>query len=327
MLKSPWQIALSEAVTDPKELLETLQLDLAFLPAAQAAAQLFPLRVPRGFIARMEKGNLHDPLLQQVLPLGAELIKTPGFTSDPLFEKKSNPVPGLLHKYYGRVLLTLTGVCGVNCRYCFRREFPYAENNPGSAGWEKALTYIANDKTIKEVIFSGGDPLIMTDQQLNKLITKIKEIPHIKTLRIHSRLPIVLPERITDELINILTSTHLQVVMVVHSNHPNELDNAVAVASKKISSKNITLFNQSVLLKNINDSASTLIELSEKLFSIGILPYYLHLLDKVKGAAHFDVDEITAVNFHQQMMQKLPGYLVPKLVKEKSGAVSKLLVY
>ena len=291
MLKYPWQIALSEAVSDPKELLESLQLDPALLPAAHAATQLFSLRVPRSFIARMEKGNPRDPLLQQVLPLGAELAKTPGFTSDPLSEKKSNPVPGLLHKYYGRVLLTLTGVCGVNCRYCFRREFPYADNNPGSAGWEKALTYIANDKTIKEVIFSGGDPLIMTDQQLNKLIIKITQIPHIKILRIHSRLPIVLPERITEELINNLANTRLNIVMVVHSNHPNELDDTVAPAIKKLRNKNITVLNQSVLLKNINDSVLTLIELSEKLFSLGILPYYLHLLDKVNGTAHFDVDK------------------------------------
>lgn len=327
MSKFPWQIALSEAVTDPKELFESLQLDPAFLPAAQAAAQLFPLRIPRNFVARMEKGNLHDPLLQQVLPLGVELTATPGFSSDPLSEKQANPVPGLLHKYHGRVLLTLTGVCAVNCRYCFRREFPYAENNPGSAGWEKVLTYIANDKSIKEVILSGGDPLIMTDQQLNKLIVKITEIPHVKILRIHSRLPIVLPERITDELMAILTSIRLKVVIVIHGNHPNELDDTVAVAVKKLRNKNITVLNQSVLLKNINDSVSTLIKLSEKLFSLGVLPYYLHLLDKVSGTAHFDVNETIAKNLHQQMMQKLPGYLVPKLVRETSGAMFKLPVY
>lgn len=325
-LKS-WQIALKNSITDPAELLEFLDLDLALLPAAQAAVKLFPLRVPRGFVARMQKGNLQDPLLRQVLPLGIELAETPGFTQDPLQEKNANPIPGLLHKYHGRVLLTTVSSCAVNCRYCFRREFPYNENNPGNQGWDRVLDYIAQDKTISEIILSGGDPLVATDEYLETLCQKIAAIPHVKTLRIHSRLPIVLPARITDDFVKWVTALDLRVVLVTHCNHPQEIDSEVCEAFKRLRQSGITLLNQAVLLKEINDSAEVLVALSELLFDVGVLPYYLHLLDKVQGTAHFEVDEARAQKLLQEATRRLPGYLVPKLVREVAGAGAKLSVH
>jgi EF-P beta-lysylation protein EpmB len=286
--------------------------------------QQFPLRVPRGFVARMQKGNLEDPLLKQVLPLNQELMPTFGFSKDPLHEKEATKLPGLLHKYRDRVLLTLVSACAINCRYCFRRHFPYEENNPGIEGWNHAIDYIKNNSEIKEVIFSGGDPLILKDMQLQELTQKIAKISHVKRLRIHTRMPIVLPERITDELLHWLTASRLTSIMVVHANHANEIDDSVTIAMDKLLKAGIRVFNQSVLLKGINDSVSALVELSEKLFDAGIIPYYLHMLDRVQGAAHFEVDEKIARNLVWDMMQELPGYLVPKLVREQAGAPAKI---
>lgn len=322
-----WQTALRNTITDPKELLELLDLDLALLPAAQQAAKLFPLRVPRGFVARMQKREINDPLLRQILPLHLELAEVKGFNADPLQENKVNPLPGLLHKFQGRVLLTITGACAINCRYCFRREFPYEQNNPGTAGWEKVLTYIAADPEIKEVILSGGDPLVASDTFLAKLTQQLAAIPHLKILRIHTRLPIVLPERITTELLDWFTTTRLQAVMVVHCNHPNEIDQNVSHALNQLRQRGVILLNQAVLLKGVNDSAALLTKLSEQLFATGTLPYYLHLLDKVKGAAHFEVDEATAIQLVNKMMACLPGYLVPKLVREEPGAPFKMPLF
>jgi EF-P beta-lysylation protein EpmB len=321
-----WQELLTQAVTDPAELLRLLDLDPMLVLTAQKAAQLFALRVPHGFINRMKKRDPNDPLLRQVLPMQDELRQAPGFQADPLGERQTNPIPGLLHKYHGRVLLILSGACGVNCRYCFRREFPYNTNNPGSAGWEKALAYIQQDPTITEVILSGGDPLVIPDRLLRSMVQKISAIPHIKTLRIHSRMPIVLPERITPDLLACLTETHLRCVLVLHTNHAQEIDETVCRAIQQVRNTNITLLNQSVLLRGVNDSAAVLIALSERLFDMGVLPYYLHLLDKVSGAAHFDVDEETARALVLDMMRFLPGYLVPRLVREEVGAVSKVPV-
>jgi EF-P beta-lysylation protein EpmB len=318
-----WQMQLAQAVTDPSELLRLLNLAPELAMGAQKAAREFALRVPRGFVARMKKGDMNDPLLRQVLPLHEELEEAPGFNSDPLGERAVNPIPGLLHKYHGRVLLVLSGACGVNCRYCFRREFPYEDNNPGSAGWEKALAYIQQETSISEIILSGGDPLLMPDRRLSELLQKITAIPHVKTLRIHSRMPIVLPARITTELLSALTDTKLRCVLVLHTNHAQEIDDTVCAAIQKMRDAQITVLNQSVLLRGVNDSAQVLINLSERLFDMGVLPYYLHLLDKVKGSAHFDVDEQTARRIVLEMMQKLPGYLVPRLVREEAGATSK----
>lgn len=319
-----WQKLLSEAITDPRELLDILQLDFALLARAQQAVKLFPLRVPRSFVAKMQPRDPHDPLLRQVLPLGEELQEVTGYNADPLQENAVNPIPGLLHKYYGRVLLTLTGACGVNCRYCFRREFPYSENNPGKNSWEQAVAYIAADPTISEVILSGGDPLIVSDVQLQQLIDKVAAIAHVTTLRIHTRMPIVLPERITQGLIQCLTSTRLRPVMVLHCNHPNEIDAEISAAMQQLRAAQVTLLNQSVLLCGVNDSIAILCELSKKLFSVGILPYYLHTLDKVRGAAHFSVTEAKACELAWGVAQHLPGYLVPKLVKEEAGQAAKI---
>lgn len=321
---STWQTALIESITDPKELFDLLELDKSLLPAAESAAKLFPFKVPRSFIARIPKGNINDPLLRQVLPIDAELLDVSGYHADPLQETKFNPVPGLLHKYHGRVLLTLTSVCGINCRYCFRRHFAYENNNPGSSGWVTALEYIAKDSSIAEVILSGGDPLVANDQLLKIFMHKLTAIPHIKRLRIHSRMPVVLPERITPELIAAITSSQLKTILVIHANHPREINQDVCDALQLLTQAGVTLLNQTVLLKGVNDSADTLVELSETLFHAGVQPYYLHVLDKVQGAAHFDMPRETASQLHWAMAQRLSGYLVPKLVCEQPGAPAKL---
>ncbi|MDF2940118.1 MAG: epmB [Gammaproteobacteria bacterium] len=315
---------MSAAITDPAQLLAYLNLAPGLLESAKAAGKLFPLKVPLGFANRMEKGNPNDPLLRQILPLGAELVETTGYGSDPLEEQASNPIPGLLHKYHGRVLLITAGTCAVNCRYCFRREFPYEDNNPGSKGWDKAIEYIQNDSSITEVILSGGDPLMLSDKPLQNLLNKIAEICHVKTLRFHTRLPVVLPERINENLINILEQARLQVVMVIHCNHPNEIDSQVSQALHRLKNAGISLFNQSVLLAGVNDNVDTQIALQQKLFENNVLPYYLHLLDKVRGTAHFYVTDEAAKQIIAGMTQRLPGYLVPKLAREVPGLGSKL---
>lgn len=323
--KQGWQVAMSDLITDPAELLDLLQLDPALLDAANAATRLFPLRVPRAFAERMERGNPNDPLLKQVLPIGAELKVVPGFTADPLGEEPANVLPGLLHKYPGRVLVTPTSACAVHCRYCFRRTFPYEDNNPGSAGWAKIIDYIDNDKTIHEVILSGGDPLAVSDLMLAKMSERLNQLAHVKTLRLHTRLPIVMPERITEQFVTWAKAVKQQLVMVLHVNHPNEISSDVAEALQQLRPF-ITLLSQSVLLKDVNDDVSTLTALSKTLFNVGILPYYLHVLDKVEGVAHFDVDLSTALKLYEQLQHSLPGYLVPRLAREDAGMQSKTLL-
>lgn len=319
-----WQQGLKEVVRNPDELFELLQLNAEDIPIRLAACKDFALKVPRGFVTKMEVGNWNDPLLQQVLPQGAELAEQPGFINDPLQEVRSNPQPGLIHKYQGRVLLIVSGGCAINCRYCFRRHFPYGDNNPSRQQWQESLNYIAEDDSIHEVILSGGDPLVASDKQLAELIQLIEAIPHVQTLRIHSRLPLVIPERITSAFTNILSSSRLKSVFVIHCNHANELDGKVEQALLKLQSVGCTLLNQSVLLAGINDNSAVLKALSEKLFKYGVLPYYLHMLDKVRGAAHFDVTEDAAIEIVEQLRISLPGYLVPKLVRESPDAGSKV---
>jgi EF-P beta-lysylation protein EpmB len=321
-----WQRALSDLVTDPSELLSILELDPALKEAAYLASQSFALKVPRTYVKRMQKGNIHDPLLQQVLPLGIELLPVPGYGSDPLEEVKVNPVPGLLHKYHGRVLVTLTGACAIHCRFCFRRHFPYHENNPGKRGWTAIFDYIKKDTSIHEVILSGGDPLAVNDHVLQSFTEGLIDIPHLKRLRIHTRLPVVLPERITQELMHWISSLKLNLIIVLHTNHPQEINEEVCAALKLLRQAQVHLLNQSVLLKGINDDACTLISLSQTLFAAGVLPYYLHVLDKVAGAAHFDLDRESAHVLHQQLSTHLPGYLVPRLVCEEAGQLSKVLL-
>jgi EF-P beta-lysylation protein EpmB len=321
-----WQTSLRAAISDPLELLTRLGLETYFSERMREATRLFPLRVPRGFVERMRKGDIHDPLLRQVLPISEEFIEAPGYSSDPVGDLAANKIPGLLHKYQGRVLLTLTGTCAVNCRYCFRREFPYTENNPGTAGWQAALDYIAADPSITEVIFSGGDPLVLPDASLAKLVARLEAIPHLTTVRIHSRLPIVLPERITSDLIEWFSASRLKPVMVIHCNHPNEIDAHVTEAIARMRRAGITVLNQSVLLKGVNDTASVLISLSQRLFEISVLPYYVHLLDKVRGSAHFEVSEQEALSLQAELKAHLPGYLVPRFVREEAGASSKTLL-
>lgn len=326
-MQKNWQTLLKEVISDPAELLDRLALDASLLPAAQRVAKLFPLRVPTGFLARMQKGCPDDPLLQQVLPLAAEEIVSVGFSQDPLQEHTANPLPGLLHKYHGRVLLTITGACAINCRYCFRRHFPYAENIPGGKAWQNILAYIQADTSISEVILSGGDPLLANDQYLGKCVDDLANIAHVNILRIHSRLPIVLPERITTDFLNWLSATRLQTILVTHSNHANELDDTVKRAIENLRQRKISVLNQTVLLKGVNDNVEALVNLSQRLFACGILPYYLHLLDKVQGAAHFAVAEEKAKQLMTALRERLPGYLVPKCVYELGGALSKLPVF
>lgn len=322
-MQKNWQTLLKEVITDPATLLDQLELNPNLLPAAQRVAKLFPLRVPTGFIKRIQKNNPCDPLLLQVLPLAAEESVKEDFSQDPLQEQVVNPLPGLLHKYHGRVLLTITGACAINCRYCFRRHFPYSENIPGTV-WQDILAYIQADTSIKEVIFSGGDPLLANDNYLGKCMEDLANIAHVTILRIHSRLPIVLPERITPNFLDLLSRTRLQTIMVTHSNHANECDQSVKTAMESLRQRKIIVLNQAVLLKGVNDNLAALINLSERLLACGILPYYLHVLDKVQGAAHFAVSEEKAKELMSALRERLPGYLVPKCVYEQSGAASKL---
>lgn len=321
MTNSIWQKQLADVITDPEILCETLGLDFNMVADVQTVTQQFPLRVPWSFISRMEKGNLNDPLLRQVLPMGMEMYVAPGYCKDPLNESNVNPVPGLLHKYSNRVLLTLTGACAIHCRYCFRRHYPYSEKVPGLSQWQPALNYIAEHTAIDEVILSGGDPLILKDEILAQIIRRLETIPHLKCLRIHTRLPIVIPARITESLVNLLEQVQLKVVVVIHSNHANELDDTVALALNKFHAT--ALLNQTVLLKGINDSPEALVKLSKRLFEMDVLPYYLHLLDPVTGTAHFEVPEKEALSLMRKISVQLPGYLVPKLVREIPGEKSK----
>lgn len=321
-----WQRELAHAVTDPEELLRLAGLGPEWLPAARVAARLFPLRVPRGFVARMHRGDPRDPLLRQVLPLAEECLATPGFTSDPVGDANAMRIPGLLQKYRGRVLLTATGACAVHCRYCFRRHFPYAEANPGADHWRAALDYIAADDSITEVILSGGDPLTLSDRRLREFTDALTAIPHVKRLRLHTRLPIVLPERVDDGLLDWLGGVGLGVAVVVHANHANEIDESVRTALAHLRETGAALLNQSVLLRGVNDDANALANLSEALFAAGVLPYYLHQLDKVQGAAHFDVPEAPARVLMAELAARLPGYLVPRLVREVAGAPGKTLI-
>lgn len=321
--REDWRQQLADVITDPAELLACLALEHhPELVAGIAARRLFPLRVPRAFVQRMKAGDPHDPLLRQVVTAGTEFADVPGYSTDPL-EEQHNAVPGLLHKYSNRALLLVKGGCAVNCRYCFRRHFPYQDNQGSKANWQNALDYIRQHPELDEIIFSGGDPLMAKDHELDWLIKELEAIPSLKRLRIHSRLPVVIPARITPALCERFSRSRLQIVLVTHINHANEIDDELRAALQALKRAGVTLLNQGVLLKGVNDNADTLAQLSNALFDAGILPYYLHVLDKVKGAAHFMVTDDEARIIMQQLLRKVSGYLVPRLTREIGGEPSK----
>ncbi|WES68005.1 EF-P beta-lysylation protein EpmB [Superficieibacter sp. HKU1] len=321
--REDWLTQLADVITNPDELLRLLNIDADdALLAGIEAKRLFALRVPRAFAARMQKGDPHDPLLRQVLTSQDEFIVTPGFSADPLDEQHS-VVPGLLHKYQNRALLLVKGGCAVNCRYCFRRHFPYADNQGNKRNWQTALDYIAAHPELDEIIFSGGDPLMAKDHELDWLLSALEAIPHIKRLRIHSRLPIVIPARITQTLAARFARSSLQILLVNHINHANEIDADFRAAMATLRQAGVTLLNQSVLLRGVNDSAKTLAALSNALFDAGVMPYYLHVLDKVQGAAHFLVSDEEARTIMRELLTLISGYMVPKLAREIGGEPSK----
>lgn len=321
-----WQLALAEAFTNVDSLCHHLGITPESLPLLPPQYREFPLKAPKGFVACMEAGNPHDPLLTQVLPVLAEIEAYPGYCADPVGDLHAVAAPGVIHKYQGRLLLIVTGACAIHCRYCFRRNFPYADLQLSSRKLQQAIDYIVGHEDISEVILSGGDPLLLTDAKLGRLLERLAAIPHIKRLRIHSRTPVVLPERITDALLQNLAATAKQIVLVLHANHGNELSPAVAKACAKLRGQNITLLNQSVLLKGVNNDADILCRLSEKLFDCGVLPYYLHMLDQAMGTGHFEVAEAEAQHLYREIRSRLPGYLTPTLVREQAGAAYKIPV-
>ncbi|WP_415225013.1 EF-P beta-lysylation protein EpmB [Psychromonas sp.] len=320
-----WQKELANAAKNPLQLLKLLDISPESLPLSSLARKQFPMLVPLPFVKKMKKGDINDPLLKQVLPISDEEVESSGYSLDPLQEHNS-ALPGLLHKYKSRVLLILKSGCAVNCRYCFRRHFPYQDNNINKKQLQEIITYLQEHPEVNEVILSGGDPLMSKDDFLQYIINQLELLPQLTRLRIHSRLPVVIPARITEQLCAMLKQSRFKVVFVLHINHANEIDNPFTEAMSKLHQAGIQLLNQSVLLKGVNDNSQALIELSEALFSADILPYYLFLLDKVQGAQHFDIEEKTAQLLVKEMSEALPGYLLPKLSREIAGQKRKTII-
>ncbi|MCG3145621.1 MAG: L-lysine 2,3-aminomutase [Gammaproteobacteria bacterium] len=321
-----WQQELARGIRDPRELLRLLEVEARTLPERLLTEAPFPMKVPHAYAARMRRGDPMDPLLRQVLPIAAERREVPGYVADPVGDLAAEAVPGVLHKYEGRALLIATGACAIHCRYCFRQQFPYAGSHAARGRWTAALGYLRGDASIREVILSGGDPLTLGDAKLAELVQALEDIPHLTRLRIHTRLPVVLPARVDDRLLGWLGRTRLQKVVVVHANHANEIDAQVIAAARRLQAAGVTLLNQAVLLAGVNDDADALCDLSEALFAAGVLPYYLHLLDPVAGASHFDVPRSRALQIVSGLRASLPGYLVPRLVRELAGSPSKVPV-
>jgi len=318
-----WQAEMAAAIRDPAELLAILQLPDSLLEPAKAAAARFPLRVPHAFVQRMKTGDIHDPLLRQVLPLSMELEHHPDFRTDPVGDLYALATAGLIHKYHGRALLITTGACAIHCRYCFRRHFPYQEHLQAQ-NWPAIKAYLDTHPDITEIILSGGDPLSQSDKRLAELIDRLSNMPQLTTLRVHSRLPVVIPNRITPTLLHTLGNTRLRVVLVLHVNHPNEINPALADACRQLHEHHVHCLNQAVLLRSINDDVETLTLLSERLFDAGILPYYLHQLDPVDGAQHFHVSIERGLQLLSEVRSHLPGYLVPRYAQEIAGEKSKI---
>ncbi|MFO0947486.1 MAG: EF-P beta-lysylation protein EpmB [Planctomycetota bacterium] len=323
---SDWQRVFADAIRDPDQLCDLLSLPDRCREPARRAHRLFPLIVPRGYVEKMEAGNPDDPLLKQVLPLGLEESSPPGFVLDPVGDLPAKKQPGLLQKYQGRALLILTGACAVNCRFCFRRHFPYSERPRGIEEWEPVLTEIQADAGLEEIILSGGDPLAITDAWLARFAERLDQIPQLKRLRIHTRLPIVLPERVNDSLLRWLTMGRLQPIVVVHANHPRELHGETARALTRLNNSGVLVLNQAVLLAGINDDADVLTELCRRLVELRVMPYYLHQLDRVQGAAHFEVPEEKGRSLVAELRRRLPGYAVPRYVREIPGVGNKTVL-
>jgi EF-P beta-lysylation protein EpmB len=311
-----------EAIRDPVELCRRLQLPPIPNTANGAAAE-FSVFAPLQFVAKMTPGDAADPLLRQVMPTSDEVRRVAGFVRDPLAEDSAALTPGLLKKYAGRALLIVTGACAVHCRYCFRRHFSYHDKQPGAAVWDAALECIDADESIEEVLLSGGDPLTLIDETLNALLDRLASIRHVRRLRIHTRLPIVIPERVTKQLVQVLRRPRRTVVMVVHANHPRELDAPVKDALGKLADGGVTMLNQSVLLRGVNDDVDVLEQLSQLLVDNRVMPYYLHQLDRVAGTAHFETEEQLGVELIRMLRGRLPGYAVPRFVREIPGEASK----
>lgn len=318
-----WQEQMMNSVKSASELLNMLDIDSMQVDLSEKAARGFPVLAPHSFISRMRAGDANDPILRQVLNSKNEEIIQPGYSADPLEETKYNPVKGLIRKYHNRALLIATGKCAVNCRYCFRREFPYQENNPSRDDWQTAFEYLKKHAEIEEVILSGGDPLAIPDRHLQWLVHSLSEIQTIKRLRIHTRFVVVIPDRITDDLIRTLDETRLQITVVVHSNHANEFNDSLVTAIERLKKCVDFVLNQSVLLRGINDNLDTQVDLQNACVDAGILPYYLHFLDPVRGASHFEVSRHEALSLYREMQSRLSGYMLPKLVVEAPGALSK----
>jgi EF-P beta-lysylation protein EpmB len=319
-----WRRDYADVITDAAELAAFLRIDPASISAA--ARSSFALRVPRAFAARMAPGDPHDPLLLQVLPSRLEEDHAEGYGTDPVAELERSPQPGLLHKYRGRVLWVLSGACAIHCRYCFRRHFPYGDHLGGGAAREQVLAHLRADSSVKEVILSGGDPLSLDDGRLAELARELAAIPHLERLRVHTRLPVVIPSRVDEALLAWLTGTRLTPVVVLHVNHAHELDAEVGAAIGRLRERGVTLLNQAVLLAGVNDGVEALVELSERLFAVGVLPYYLHQLDRVQGAAHFEVSDARARALMAEVAVRLPGYLVPRLVRDDGRSLAKVVV-
>lgn len=313
---SSWQKQLSQAFRSSHDLLRYLEIDPDGLEESVLDPHNFPVRVPLFFADLMKKGDLNDPLLLQVLAKTEENLERENFIEDPLDEASFTATAGLIHKYKNRVLLVAHQSCAVHCRYCFRRHFPYSDQRLSSENRDTALDYIRNNQDINEVILSGGDPLNLADQKLTEWLDRLEQIEHVKTVRLHTRTPVVLPDRLTNELIDLLSRSTKSIVIVFHINHGQEISELFTQQIKKLKRSGATLLNQSVLLKGVNDRVDTLVELSQKLWSVGILPYYLHLLDNVAGAAHFRVEPATAEMLWRELQREVSGYLLPRLVQE-----------
>ncbi|MEX2479658.1 MAG: EF-P beta-lysylation protein EpmB [Gammaproteobacteria bacterium] len=318
-----WREQLAQAYRDPRALLAALDLDARQVDLSPGAAATFPFRVTRAYAGRIEPGNAADPLLRQVLPIGAEMHVHADFGADPVGERKLANHGNLLQKYAGRALLVMTGACAIHCRYCFRRTYPYADHS-GRSQLERGLAAIGDDPTIREVILSGGDPLVLDDDAIADICVRLAAISHVRRVRLHSRLPVVLPARLTPRLLALLGGQRFPVVLVIHANHPQEIDRETTAALTACHAVGVTLLNQAVLLRGVNDDAEVLGQLCEKLFAAGVLPYYVHLLDRVAGAAHFDVEDPRARAIERALRATLPGYLMPRFVREVAGAAAKL---